>query len=249
MLAASFETQQAFAQSPEQASAKKAVYVRTSSDGIKYTYNKHGLITKTYEKDSKFTRKFKYKGTKLVWAGFGHGSRMEVEYSVKYDSKGRVSKIDITSSGMPNDLYNRTETYKYKKNKVVKVIEKGNISGTKTYKKYKYNSKGLVSKIVFSDGTKDILKYDDKGNKTYWKRTYPKSANRANKLTKYENTYSKDRLSSVDATEGNHTWSYIKKIKYAKKSVPAKYASAVKAQQKQLCTTVPGSLVSLFLAN
>ena len=229
-----------------QASGKKTIYVRVSKGDTKYAYNKHGLVTKLTEKSgtSTFKTKFKYSGKKLVKAVHKRDGSEDMRWSIKYDSKGRVKKI-VTVSPMAVDLYNNTETYYYNsKNQVKKKVTSNKISGTKDVVKYYYNAKGLVKKIVMSTGT-DIIKYDKKGNPISWLRKYPAGSDFKDSQTYYKNTYKKGRLASVKLTDKSG-FGYPQKIKYVKKSVPKKYAATVKAQQKELRVTVPGSVLSLL---
>lgn len=231
-----------------QAAAKKSVYVRASIGDTKYTYNKYGLLTKITDTNSQW--KFKYSGTKLVKVahllkGYDGTFRNDINWSVSYDSKNRVKKLTVVSEGMPNDLYNNTETYYYNsKNQATKRITAYKISGTKKTTKYSYNAKGLVNRIIMPEA-KDTLKYDSRGNKIKWTRDYPAGSAFEDSTTNYTNTYKNGRLVKIATRRGNERFTYTQEIKYKKISIPKKYAAIVASQQKEMLQTVPGSMISL----
>lgn len=220
--------------------AKKAVSLRTSTDYYKYTYNKYGLITKWATKDGKSSYKLKYKGTKLVKMTHVMGKISDFEYTIRYDSKGRVKKLTVASTGMPVDYYNNTETYYYdSKNRATKKVTTYTSGTPKTTTKYSYYANGALKKIVGS-GTTETMQYDKMGSKTKWTTKYSTGNSRS---IAYENTYKNGLLVSVMTSYGDG-YSPTVKIKYAKKSIPAKYAVAVAQQQKALRQTIPGSVFS-----
>ena len=229
-----------------QAAAKESIYVRSSIGDKKYTYNKYGLVTKITDTNSQW--KLTYKGTKLVKVVHALKStatntwRDDIEYTIAYDSKNRAKSMTVVSEGMPVNLYNNTETYTYnKKNQVTKKVTTYKDGTPKSTVKYSYNAKGLVSKIVSSIST-EALKYDAKGNKISYSCKYAANTYRVDLLSTFKNTYKSGRLTKVTQVDGNYEFSKV--IKYTKKSVPKKYAAAVKAQQTALRGFTPGVFIS-----
>ena len=220
--------------------AKKAISVRTSTDYYKYTYDKHGFITKWATKDGKSSYKLKYKGMKLVKMTHVMGNISDFEYTMRYDSKGRVKKLTVVSTGMPVDYYNNTETYYYNsKNRATKKVTTYKSGSPKTTTKYSYYVNGALKKIVGS-GTTETLQYDKMGSTTKWTTKY---SNGNSRTLQYENTYKNGLLASVTTSYGDG-YSPTVSIAYAKRSIPAKYAAAVAQQQKALRQTIPGSVFS-----
>ena len=227
-----------------QAVAKKSVYVRSALNDKKYTYSKYGFLTKIA--GSNFHWDIKYKGAKIAEIAhsldrYGH-TTPDITYTFQYDSKNRVKAMTVVSEGMPTDLYNNTETYTYNsKNQATKRITTYASGAPSETTRYFYNAKGLVKKIV-SPSTTEVLKYDSKGNMTFWSRKSTSGSTVYNNVYKFKNAYRSGRLIKVTQTDGHGD--YVQQIKYAKKSIPKKYAATVNAQQQALRVFIPGMFLS-----
>lgn len=125
-----------------------------------------------------------------------------------------------------------TDTYKYKKGRVIQATRKN--SGDYLLK-YSYDKKGRLSKVTqfFAITAKKTAKYttsyiyDTKGNVVKEKQTGTGSPN----INRYKNVYENGAL--VEHTLKN--WpDFNEKIAYKTISVLKKYASKVKAQQKRI---------------
>ena len=223
---------------PAYAASTKTIYVLTSvkQNGNKmntFTYDSNGRLKKAslmygaqkckfqYNKKNQLT---KYKRSFNEWCNFDY----------TYNSKGRLTKVRNYYTDTKNDEFaydGLSSKYTYSSGKITKeVVTNGNKKYTN---KFKYNSKGLLSKATIKcpnrAGTYKY-KYDKKKNVTSVEMTIS-----GNKYTDtYTNKYnSAGRLTkrTVASNDGENVNTVTYTYTYKKLKVSSKYASLIKAQQ------------------
>lgn len=203
----------------------KKISVVTKIGETSYSYNAKGLIAKTRTSWG-ITTKYKYSGTKIVSAKSSDGSTVKASYK-----GGRISKVTYKWKGLNSKI---TDTYKYKKGRVVQATRK---NAGNYLVKYSYDKKGRLSKVTENfritktkvEKYTTSLKYDSKGYVVQ-----EKHKDGAYKFTnKFQNTYAngvlvKRQLKGIPESAEEITYKTI--------SVPSKYVKKVKAQQAALFT-------------
>lgn len=232
------------------AAAKKKVTVVKS---MKITFDSNVTYKDLKKNTIKYKNGFitKYKDT-------------EGTYTLSYDKNYKVKKLKAKMNGKQARFYNYTQTYTWKNNKMIQIVQKsGDVTNTfnNTYNgnkivksdltwSYKGDTekssctytykKNHISKSVLTqeDGTKLSAKYkfDKKGNVI---QGDVKAGKTANSTTLAHITYGKNKLpSQIQATfisyESQQAYTAVYKFTYKTIKVPKKYVKAVKEQQWKL---------------
>lgn len=214
--------------------AKKSVYVissvtiknsqNKSSQTIKYSYNKDGLLTKCAD-SNKVLEKYTYKKTKLmsVWHDGGQGAPSNVEFTYK---NGKPVKS--------YDTVNRlTKRFAYNKKGLVSKLVSVYSSSYSVATTFRYNKQGKPVSSQYSTWNNPSYKidYDAKGNPKLVTE-YRNNSQSQYSLTKHKNTYKSGRLTKTVANHVSPKYITTSTVKYKKVSVPASYAAVAKKQQK-----------------
>jgi YD repeat-containing protein len=167
---------------------KKMEYQDNSSTTFKYDSN--GLIVEVNDSEEGITS-YQYSNGLVI------SSKSPQGYVTTYSHTGNL----VTSE---KDSFGSITNYKY--NDLGKLVEIDNVFGTShSTGKYEYNSKGNVSKIIFSDGgIETFYEYDDKPN-FFSNCFYPKDliktttdGNSSNNVTKWRDVG--EEISSAEYT-------------------------------------------------
>ena len=204
---------------------KVQIYLVTKIGDEKISYNKSGLVTKRagqYE-----TKKYSY-SKKRVKAYTTTTSYTRTKTKVSYDKKGRVAKLK--SSG--NSSYaNYTVSYSYgSKNRVKKTVWKYASPGQNRTEKYTYGKKGRLTAKKSSAGMTILFGYDSKGNLTGFQAKSGPTRYVFNTYT-YKNGRIAKRVQGMNGVGGRTS---TNSFSYKKVSVPKKYVSLIKRQQRVL---------------
>ncbi len=203
---------------------RESMYVlesmQSGNTGIRYTYNKNGLIHQMqYFGNSDESVTYKYKGkTGLISDEVTRSGSEEANYHHEYGKGGRRT---VTTS----NLYGSTVIqYQYgKKNRLETEIWSVNSIPIWMTGNYTYNNKGLISSYSekYADGYADnaqLLSYDKKGNLS--------GVQYGDAKIVYKNSYKDGRL--VKQVDGNGN---VTTFKYKKISVDSKYDEKIEDQQ------------------
>lgn len=204
---------------------------------FKYGYNKNGLFAK--ESTDGYSLKYTYKGKNIKKSVATYSGE---KATTTYTSKNGLVVKSVTKNGKETV----TSTYSYKNKHLSKEVQKYK-GGDSLTTKYEYNKKGLLSKktMVWKAGkktSKSVFKYtyDKKGNPT--KVKYDDGTSETIKNT-YKNGRLVKKVSTYKNEQGVTSWTSFE-YSYSKKSVPASYASVVKAQQKGFLQNLSASTMN-----
>lgn len=201
------------------------MYLVSKIGDTKISYNKSGLVTKRAGKYE--TKKYSY-SKKRVKAYTTTTSYARTKTKVSYDKRGRVAKLKSSGS---SSYANYTVSYSYgTKNRVKKATWKYASPSSNRTVSYTYGKKGRLTASKSSDGMKTLYGYDSKGNLTGFQA---KSGSTRYVFNTY--TYKNGRIAKrVQETNGVGGWTIADSYSYKKVSVPKKYVSLIKKQQRVL---------------
>jgi len=232
-----------------QASSTKSMYViykvkstvryegETFSDSVKISYNK-GLISKV-KNDTMYFQYYRNSNGKITKSKDLSSGRT---YGVKKDRKGRIIEAESYEPYSGKKMWGLVKYAYDSKNRCTKYVVSGDTINTW---KYRYNSKGQLTKAKFSpfgsfkNGYEMYrYTYDKKGKVKKAKYSTvgdEKYIIQDSSVTNYKNKYSNGRLKTVVSDNGA-TWTFY----YKKVNVPKKYVKRIKAEQSWIRNTVIG---------